>query len=69
MTGRHCSCSDIKVRYGRVVMLDLFDLMDSLLEVLRDSGLSPSDASENRLKTDDSRTGTGGGVDVGIGGV
>lgn len=50
-------------------MLDLLDLTDSLLEVLCDSGLTPWDASENLLKPDGSRTGTGGGVDVGIVGV
>lgn len=59
------SCSDIWIGYGRVVMLDFLDLTDSLLEVLRDHGLSLSEASENRLKKD----GIGGGVDVGIGGV
>lgn len=64
-----CSCSDIETGYGRVVMLDLFDLADPRRESRRDNGLSPLDESENRLSIDAPSDGTGGGVEVGIGGV
>lgn len=38
------------MEYGRVVVLDLFDPTGSFREGFRDSGLSLSDASENRRK-------------------
>lgn len=62
------SCSWMEIGYGRVVKLDLFDLVDSRRDALRDRGRSLSDATEKRLKTDDDCVGTGGGIKVGTGG-